>query len=208
MTTEKITVAKIDKEIATFTANRDALKALGHKVAMMIVYHAAPKAASDECNGTGDCTRALALMEALPKSWAAQYQTWLGAFTPIRVNVSAGNVGYDKKYQKLSAEEKLAWWKIEEANTTPFYDFSKEPEVKPFDFAALKKLLDRLPNQIQKKINDGLVSDEDMATMLAAKEQLEGLVVRKVKPLKVPNREGDNDTITASEETAPLQNVA
>jgi hypothetical protein len=34
MTVEKITVAKIDKEIATFTANRDALKALGHKVAM------------------------------------------------------------------------------------------------------------------------------------------------------------------------------
>ena len=80
--------------------------------------------------------------------------------------------------------------------------------MRPFDFAALKKLLERLPNQIQKKIDDGLVSDEDMATMLAAKEQLEGLVVRKVKPLKVPNREGDNDTTTTSEETAPLQNVA
>lgn len=192
----KITLAKIDAEIGTFTTNRETLKNLGHTIAMMIFMHAAPKEISDDCNGTGDCTRALTLHDELPKSWAPQFKTWLGLYTPIRLNSSAGNVGYDPKYKKLSAEEKLSWWKLEEANTNPFWTTEEEREPKAFDFKAMKKMIERLPDQIAKKIEKGLVPADDLASAMALIDKLEGFTVTRVKTTSKPKTDGANDSTT------------
>jgi hypothetical protein len=190
----KITLAAIDTNIAQYRTNRAALQSLAHTTAMMIVRHAAPKEAGDDCNGSGDCTRALPLAVALPKSEEAQLKKWLHDFTPIRYNISGGNVGYDKAYTNLSKAEKLTWWKIEEAAQTPFFDYSVEPEVRAFDFIAMKKMIERMPAMIDKKMSEGLIPEEDRATALALKERLEAFTVTRVKAKTTTEAPANTDT--------------
>lgn len=152
----KITLKAIQKEIATFTTNRDKLRDQAHVIAMMIFYHAAPKEVGSDCNGTGDCTQAAYLMDALPKSWAAQMRVWFNANTPIRVAGDNKNAGYDKKYLKLSAEEKLLWWKLEEANTVPFHAIveESEPTVQLLDTDDIVRMTKQLAKRLQDKLNE------------------------------------------------------
>src|SRR3546814_7184706 len=105
----KITVAAIDKAIVTFTTDRDKLRDAAHKIGMMIFYHAAPEEVGQDCNGSGDCTRAAKLISNMPRGWADLMRLWYSTYTPIRISTDGTNAGYDKKYSKLTAEEKLSW---------------------------------------------------------------------------------------------------
>lgn len=175
------TLKQIDAKIATFTTNRAKLQTLGHEIAMMIFRHAAPVAAGADCMGTGDCTRAIKLAKAMPKSWSTQIENWLIANTPIRVVTKNDKCEYDPAYKKLTVEEKLGWWKLEQANTTPFYEL-EEPESQTtiLDFAALLKLVTGLSTRIEKKIADGQVKPEDVLSAQAVAVALAGLKVEKV----------------------------
>lgn len=126
----KYTSKMIDDNIKTFTTNRDALRQLAHDTAMMILYHAAPKTVMEgETSGSGDTTRALKLIKAMPKSWAEQMNTWFKAFSPIRVVHQRDVHGLCVKYKALDKSEKDAHWKLSEAMETPFWELSEEPDV-------------------------------------------------------------------------------
>lgn len=180
--TAKTSVKKIDTAIASFVINRDKLKVQAHTIAMMVFMHAAPAAVSEDCGGTGDCTRAIKIVEALPKSWASQMTEWFKAFSPIRVVAKNGKCEYDPKYKTLTPEEKVLWWKISEANETPFYDFV-EPEAadKVLDFAALVLMVQRLSKQIEKKVEEGKVAPEDIESAHAIARAVSGLDLKRVK---------------------------
>lgn len=193
-----ITLAAIDSKIGTFTTNRKALASLGHEIAMMIFMHAAPKEVSSDCNGTGDCTRALPLMQQLPKSWAAQMDNWLRLYTPIRVVVRNNKCEYDPAYKKLTAEEKLTWWKIEEANLNPFYELNKpDLEEKLLTFEELLKMVESMAKRIETRVKDNDVADEDKESALAMAATLRKVKFDRVKADNA-NEAGDEANAAAA----------
>lgn len=196
----KVTLKSIDKAIGTLATNITKARNQAHEIGMMIVYHAAPKSLSDDCNGSGDCTRMLKLLEVLPTSWQAQYQEWLKAFTPIRVNVKAGNVGFDPAYKKLETQdEKDAVWDLESAASTPFFDFVKEPEAKYYSFEDFIKMVSRIPATIEKRIKNGEVLDKDLPSVERVMQTLSTIRFERVKS-------AENDDASGEEtEESPLE---
>jgi hypothetical protein len=178
------TLKSIDKRIATFTTNRDKLRNDAHEIAMLIVNHAAPTACGPNAQGTGDCTRMLRLMQAMPSSWAEQMDFWLRKFTPIRVIVKNGKCEYSKEYKALSsAEEKVEAWDLEGAAATPYYEAKKEEAPKPaLDFEALCKMVEGLGKRIAKKVEDGEVKPEDMESAKAIAAKVSAIKLVRVKP--------------------------
>jgi hypothetical protein len=185
--TKRITLKAIDTKLAMFVTNRDALRQLGHEIGLMIFMHAAPAEVSPDCNATGDCTRAIALVKEMPKSWQPQMELWFKLFTPIRVVSKNDKCEYDPKYKKLSPEEKLAWWKIVDANENPFWTVMGEPEVKTFSFEDLLKLIPGLAKRIEKQIDEHKIKDEDVASAKAMADQLKVLTFKRVKADKPDN---------------------
>ncbi len=181
-----ITLKQIDKAIAAFATSAKAVNVQCHEVGMMIFRHAAPKGVSADCEGSGDCTRAVKLVRAMPASFRRTMMIeWFHKNTPIRIKLSENGdkCEYDPKYKKLSAEEKLTWWNIENANTEAFYDIAEAtPEAKPLDFAALVKLVEQLSKRISTKVERGEVNEEDVPTALALSERLSKMRIVPVKP--------------------------
>jgi hypothetical protein len=179
--TNRITLKQIDGEILTFTTSRKALETHGHNIAMMILRHAAPAEVNDDCSGSGDCTRALKLAKAMPKSWTAGLEAWFKAFSPIRIVAKNDKCEFDPAYKKLSKEDKLAWWKLEEAAQTTFIDLEPEVEgkTKPLDMAALLALLTRQADSLDKKAEEGKVVDHDVAIATQIAAELRKLAAKK-----------------------------
>lgn len=181
-TKKKITSAGIKAAIATFCTSRDKLRQLAQDIIVMVVLHAAPSDVDDEANGTGDCTGLLALTREMPKSWAAQVETYVAQFTPIRINTANDVVKFDPKYKQLTDEEKIAAWNIEAIRTTDFWSVV-EPEVQkaPLDYAALVKLVHSLGARIGKQLEEGNVAEADQATAKRLSEQLSNMRIVPVK---------------------------
>jgi len=192
-----ITLARIDQKIGTFTTNRKALAGLGHEVAMMIFMHAAPKEVSSDCNGTGDCTRALSLTAQMPKSWAGQMEDWFKAYTPIRVVTKNKKCEYDPAYKKLTAEEKLTWWKLEDANLNPFHEIEEQgpADAKILTFEQLLILVEGMAKRIEKQAEEGKISADDVESAKAMAAKLRGTKFNRVKPA---NDEGTTTTEEAN----------
>jgi len=185
------TLKQIDGAIAKFATSAAALNVQCHEVAMMIFRHAAPKEVGEDCEGTGDCTRAVKLVRAMPASFRRTMMIdWFSKNSPIRIKLSdnGDKCQYDPKYSKMTAEEKLACWNLENANTEPFYELAeKTPEEKPFDLAAMLKFVESLGKRVEKQIEKGAVPAADIATAWALQAKLAALKVVPVKP------KADND---------------
>lgn len=193
--TNRITLAQIDGEIATFTTNRKALAALGHAIGMMILRHAAPVEVNADCQGSGDCTRALKIIKAMPKSWAAGMEAWFKAFSPIRVVSKNDKCEFDPAYKKLSAAEKLTWWKLPEAAETTFLEMEPDiPEVKVLSVEDLLKMLEQRAKRITTDVEEGKVLEADAPAALLMASDLIKLskkkyrsAARDAKPVKTAN---------------------
>ncbi len=193
----EITNAMIDAQIAIFTTDRNKLRDLGQTVAMMILNHAAPEEAGPDAQGTGDCTRAVKLSNEMPKSWAAQLSAWFTAFSPIRV--VGTKVSYHEEYKKLRIkpdmtleeknavrEERLTWWKLEEAAIQAFHTFEEpKPVAAVLDINGIIKWLETQAKSLGKKADDGKVQEAEIATAKAIAAQL--------RAIKVVHVEADND---------------
>lgn len=191
MSTNKITLAQIDKKITTFTTSRKSLQALGHEIAMMILRHAAPKEVSDDCVGSGDCTRALKLMAQMPKSWAAQMDNFFRLYSPIRVVVKNNKCGFDPAYKNLDKSERPSWWKLDEAAQNPFYELEEpEPTSKIKDFNVLLKMIEQQCNRIRKDAEEGKITEEDIPSALAMADKLSKIKFTRVKVNKPANDKG------------------
>ena len=179
----------IDRKIARFITNRDKLKNLGHEIAMMIFDHA---------NEHGDCTRAIKLARALPNSWQPQMEAWFKAFSPIRVVIKNDKCEFEPAFKKATSENKAGFWDREAALATPFFDLTEEPKVdKVFDFAALVALVQRVGEQIEKKVKEGKVAPEDVESAKAIARTVSGLSFNRVLPVSA------NDGAEGEEGTSP-----
>ncbi len=192
-----MSVKMIDRKIATFITNRDKLKVMAHEIAMMIFDHALEHS---------DATRAIKLASALPNSWQPQMEAWFKAFSPIRVVIKNGKSELSAEYKKAAKANKPEFWDRESALQTPFYELLDEPVVgKVYDFKALVALVQGLSKSIAKKIEDGKVPEEDIASAKTIAATIDGLNFERVKAEAgepVNNQDGE------IEQAAPLQQVA
>lgn len=188
-----ITLKKIDGEILSFSTNRDKLRDQASAIGLLIFYHAAPKEVSPDCQGSGDCTRAIKLVKAMPKSWAPQMQQWFKEFTPIRMNIGTDRCEFDPKYKKLDKADKLDWWKLEEASAVKWFELSEEPDVKTviMSLSDLLKMAAQLGKRIEKIASDDderrVIKPEDKEAALAFARLLEGIKIEPVKPATPAN---------------------
>ena len=180
-----ITLKEIDSRIKTFSANAKAVNLECHEIAMAILRHAAPKDVSDDCQGSGDCTRAVKLVRAMPASMRrTMLIQWFETYSPVRIKLSdrGDKCEFDPKYKKLSKADKLDWWNLEGAAEEPFFDLAeKTPEEKTYDFKALMAMVERLSKTIEKKVEEGKVPAEDIESAKAIARAVSGLKVERVK---------------------------
>ena len=183
--TNRITLRQIDGEIATFVQSRDALRQHAHNIAMMMLYHCAPEAVSNDCQGSGDCTRFTKLCRAMPSSWAEQMVAWASAFTPITIVLreSGDSVGFNLDYKKLAPADKPGQWNLEGAASTPFWEFQKErPPEEAKTFEDLMRMVEQLGKRIHKMAEDGKIAETDLASAEAMSAKLTTLKFTRVKP--------------------------
>lgn len=205
------TAAHIDAQIATFTTNRDTLRNLAHEIGMLVFYRAAPKAVGDDCSGVGDCTRALKLVDAMPKSWGDQMRAWFATVSPIVVK--GGKVGFDPRYKALTENKATAlrsdgtpWWNLELANSTPFYEMNDEKGEEDYKtFADILKLVPQLAARIKKMADEGKIAVNDKLSALNVADTLAGLTFTKVE---APANSNTNDASPATQEQAPKKEAA
>jgi hypothetical protein len=202
-----ITLKQIDTRIGDVRRLGVEFNQFIHETGLMIIRHAAPKAVSEDCQGSGDCTRAVKLVRAMPASMRrTMLIAWFQAYTPIRIKLSdnGDKCEFDPKYKKLSSEEKVKQWDIETAAETSFADMSEQvPEEKSYDFAALLKMVERLGGQITKKIEEGKVPEADIEAAKALARAVSSVKVERVAPTA-----SNNDEAGASAPQADQQQQA
>ena len=199
-----ITLKKIDTKIATFSTNRAKLQTLGHEIAMLVFMHAAPKAVSDDCSGTGDCTRALKLAKQMPKSWQTQLENWFKAYSPIRLVTKNDKCEYDPKYKgEADADVKLAFWKMAEANETPFFELD-EPESasEPMTLEQILAMIPALAKRIESKADKGEVVADALPQARAIAKALSGLNFASLNAKAKDAEANNNEEPSAAAKTA------
>jgi hypothetical protein len=169
---------------------------------MLIFMHAAPTQISDDCSGTGDCTRALKLAKQMPKSWQAQLENWFKMFTPIRLVTKNDKCEYDPKHKaEKDADAKLAFWKLAEANETPFYDL-EEPEPAT-ELLTLEKILEMLPalaKRIDNKIKDNKIVEDALPQAAIVSAALKALNFAQAK--RTVEAAASNDDVAGASKAA------
>lgn len=194
MTVTKITLKAIDERVGTIRTMGREFNSYIHETAMMVFRHAAPTAVSEDCQGSGDCTRALKIVRAMPASMRrTMLIEWFRVYTPIRIKLSdnGDKCEFDPKYKKLTPTEKPSWWKIEEAAETAFYDIAEQtPEdARILDLPALIEMARRLGKTIAKRVDEGKVLPEDTANAKLLAAQLETFTFKAPKPPANSNKE-------------------
>ena len=187
-----MSLKKIDGKIRTIATSAAKLNGLIHETAVMIASHALEH---------GDCTRALTLVNAMPASMRrTMLVLWFNTFTPIRVNLSTDKVGM------LKAEAKgFTPFDIDGGTAKPFYELAEEnPEAEMKDLNALIAMVAALAKQIDKKIGDGLVPDEDIPSAMEMSRRIAKLHFARVVPVAAANV----DVPVVVAEIAPLKAVA
>jgi len=143
-----MTLKIIDRNVKRIVTNGQKLNVLIHETAVLIAEHAKQH---------GDCTRALALVKAMPASMRrTMLVLWFDTFTPIRVSLTNDKVGMLKETAKTYVP-----FDIEGGKAKPFYELAEETPEKSYDFAALVKMVESLGKQIEKKIDEGKVKPTD-----------------------------------------------
>lgn len=153
-----------------------------HETAVMIMEHAL------KC---GDCTTAQGLVMAMPASIRREMMIlWFKSFSPIVVKND------DKWRAKMHKEGSKLYvpFDIEAAKATPFYTLAeKNKERAPLDFDALLKMVERLATQIEKRVENGEVAEEAIATAEDVARRLKGFKIKKI--VSEASSDASNDDI-------------
>lgn len=200
-----LTANQIKAKIGLFCTNRDSLKTLAQEIIIDIIHYCAPKALGEEFGGSGRPQMILSLAKEMPKSWGVQVQDYLAEYTPLRMSVKNEKIEYTKSYVKKSAEDKLADWDIEGLNATNFFDMTElsSDDVKPqLDFAALLNLVSNLAKQIEKKVEDNKVAEQDVVNAKNIAATLRSIKVDRI----VPNNDDNAQQSPAA--PVPVSNAA
>ncbi len=113
----------------------------------------------------GDCTRALKLVQAMPKSFRRNLLIgWFATYSPIGMNVTTGKCGLHREGSKLYNP-----YDVKQAAITPWYN---QPQTAAEDLvdttvADVKEATSRLAKRYQKKLDAGEVANDDFAAVTA-----------------------------------------
>lgn len=165
-----MSLKKIDANLVRITRDGDKLNKLVHDTAMMVMTHATK---------SGDCTRALSLVLAMPASYRrTTLIKWFDKYSPIRVVLANNVVGMLKKDDKGYKPFDLV-----KANADPFYTIAENTpeEKKPMDLEAIQKWLEAQAKSLEKRAEDGKISEGEILTAKAIAEQL-----RAIKVVHIP----------------------
>lgn len=187
--TAKASAKAISRKIAQIRTNGDKLNRLIHDTAMDIMRHA---------QAHGDCSLAQTLVMAMPASMRRKMLIdWFTMFSPINVKDS-------DKWQanmKQRPKQDVVPFDIDGADAYPFWQLAEDTPEKSYDFKALVEMVTRLGKQINKKIEKGLVPEEDVASAEGIVTVLSGLHFNRVK---IAEPTPSNDEKGSEEEHEPL----
>ena len=154
------TTASMDKAIGWVRGNGVRFDAVVTALAVAIMQHA---------KDTGDCTRALRLVEAMPASARrAALVQWFGQYSPIAVTYAKEA---DKRRVGLRKPGTQGYnaFNIDAAREHPYYEKQvANEEAAMFGIEDLNEKIVRLADFVAKRIKDGKVKAAD-ATALRAK---------------------------------------
>ena len=120
----------------------------------------------------GDCSAALRLVQAMPKSFRRGLLIdWFARYSPIGMNVTGGKCGLHKPTSKaynpfnVDGARMNMWFNQEQAN---------EEDLPDTTLADVKKGFESLAKRFQKKLDEGTIADNDRDEVIryiaAAKE--------------------------------------
>ena len=167
------TLKKIDAGIAQVKASGAAFNALVHTVACAILVHA---------QKTGDCTRALALVEAMPKSTKrAAVIGWFADYSPIGMNVKERKVRFHKPEAKLYRPFDVA-----KAKANPWFerDEVKKEDLPDTTLEQAHKYVFQLAAKLQKRIDEGEVAANDRDALVLMVADLKKLGAKQYRAQK------------------------
>jgi len=175
-----MSLKKIDANLVRITTNGAKLNILIHETAMLIMKHTIK---------SGDCTRALALVNAMPASMRrTTLVTWFTKYSPIRVVFANNVVGMLKKDEKGYTPFNLA-----KAEANPFYQIAEntaEPGL--LDFDKFIKMVQAMAKREAAKVDEGKAKPEDAASIKAACEAIAALKFTRIMSV-ADAAQADND---------------
>ena len=140
-----------------------------HETAVGIIAHAMEH---------GDCTPALRLVQAMPKSSRrALLITWFGRYSPIGMNVNQGTVAFHKEGAKLYRP-----FDLDGARANPFHDMpeAKDEDLPDTTCEDVQKGILGLVKKLQKRVDDNEVAANDKPTVVSTIASLKELAGRAV----------------------------
>lgn len=177
-----MTLKAIDARIVAFKDQAKAILDEAHNIGVLIIEHAIEH---------GDCSRAQHLVNAMPKALDRKAMIdWFSAFTPIVCRLSDD---WNAKMMKEGVDKKFIPFNLEGAKAEPWYQFSVDREEKSYDFQAILEMVARLSKTIDKKISDGKVAADDIASAKAVSIALSGLKVARVNVVVPDTNSGQNE---------------
>lgn len=193
-----MSLKKIDANLVRITTNGDKLNVLIHQTAMLIMKHATK---------SGDCTRALALVKAMPASMRrTTLISWFTRYSPIRVVFQNDAVGMLRKEDKGYTP-----FNLEKADANPFFKIA-ETNAEPglLDFDKFIKMIQAMAKREAAKADEGKVKPEDVASIKAACEVLAGLKFQRIEPANNDDKpaNNDDDKVGVDEGFGPMPLVA
>lgn len=159
-----MSLKKIDAGIVSIARNAETMNADIQTIAVAILEHA---------QAHGDCTRALRLVQALPKSFRRNLLiTWFATYSPIGMNVNTGKVGFHKANSKLFRP-----FDIKTAKTVMWYNQPQQEaeDLPDTTIVDVREAVSKLVKRLQKKLDDGDVANDDIPAVRAKVEALTAL---------------------------------
>lgn len=169
------TLKQIDALIKRVRTNGEKLNALIHEAGVLVLEHAAEH---------GDCSRAQALVMAMPASMRrTSLIAWFSQFSPIVVKNSDDWDAKMHKPQTASGADNPLFrpFDIEGAKAKPFWQIANEnKEREPASFESLLQQFERLAKRIEKQIDDNMIVEGDVDKAKAMVRVLEGLDLKSM----------------------------
>lgn len=164
---------KIDAAIAAVKASGAAFNSLVHDTAVAILEHA---------QKTGDCTRALALVEAMPKSTKrGAVIGWFADYSPIGMNVKERKVRFHKPEAKAYRP-----FDVKKAKANPWFerDEVKKEDLPDTTLEQAHKYVFQLAAKLQKRLDEGEVAANDREAVGAVILDLKALGAKQYRAQK------------------------
>ena len=114
----------------------------------------------------GDCSQALDLYFALPKSnRRAALVNWFGHFSPIRLTINKDAAKCKVGLRKVGDKAYMPF-NIEGATANPYFEWEKDKELEALMTAGdLNDMLIKLVKRVQDKVKNGKVAANDVAAI-------------------------------------------